>query len=464
MAVKSAKTAVIANAVSLGEDQQAAFDAIKKFLKTKEVAFSLCGSAGTGKSTMIKTVVDYIRKLKIPYVLCAPTHKAKLVLSNVADEECLTLHKLLSLSPQIDILHLDFNDLKFQSSKLNPEMPLNGILICDEASMINDDLFDLLISKCKQYKDKIIFVSDEKQIQPVNNGGISKVFSLPNKSVLNKVYRQKDESALMPIFQELRDNHIDHFITSEAKAGSLVVYDDIKGFADNAVKHIDKSIKKADVLNHRILAWTNAQVDNYNLYVRKSLFKTEQEYHKNEFLTSNESFVFNHNEFYNSMDYIIIDKPKKVDIFIPEVLRVQGYQLNLYDTANKSSALVNVISRDISKDEENYLAMKIEDIRVSAIQAKKKKNMKESGRLWNLYFRILDSFTYSKDLCYDNRLIRKKTFSYGYASSVHKSQGSSYNSVSVDIKNINLNKDLLERKQLQYVALSRTRSDAFIFQ
>jgi exodeoxyribonuclease-5 len=65
---------------------------------------------------------------------------------------------------------------------------------------------------------------------------------------------------------------------------------------------------------------------------------------------------------------------------------------------------------------------------------------------------------------FDNRLIRKKSFDYGYACTVHRSQGSDYNNIFVDMKDIGLCKDDAIRRQLQYVALSRTRNNALIFQ
>lgn len=61
----------------------------------------------------------------------------------------MTLHKLLALSPRLDIFDLDFNNLLFQS-RSSKEIPKNGVVICDEGSMINDDLFDLLIKRCKE--------------------------------------------------------------------------------------------------------------------------------------------------------------------------------------------------------------------------------------------------------------------------------------------------------------------------
>ena len=66
----------------------------------------------------------------------------------------------------------------------------------------------------------------------------------------------------------------------------------------------------------------------------------------------------------------------------------------------------------------------------------------------------------------DNKssLIRKKSFDYAYAVTVHRSQGSSYNNVLVDMRNVNSCSDEAVHRQLQYVALSRTRKDVLLYQ
>ena len=80
------------------------------------------------------------------------------------------------------------------------------------------------------------------------------------------------------------------------------------------------------------------------------------------------------------------------------------------------------------------------------------------------YYEMLGSFTTPIDLYYDGRLIRKKSFDYSYALSTHRSQGSSYNNVLVDIRNINTCKDEQVKRQLQYVALSRTRNNVLLYE
>ena len=91
-----------------------------------------------------------------------------------------------------------------------------------------------------------------------------------------------------------------------------------------------------------------------------------------------------------------------------------------------------------------------------------KKEKRKAAVIWRKYFDTINSFASMFDLYYDNRVIKKKTFNYGYAISVHKSHGTTIDNVFVDISNINTVRDKNELQQLQYVALSRTRGNAYI--
>ena len=62
----------------------------------------------------------------------------------------------------------------------------------------------------------------------------------------------------------------------------------------------------------------------------------------------------------------------------------------------------------------------------------------------------------------DNRCIAKKDFDLGYCSTVHKLQGSSVENICIDLPNLLECKDKLVRRQLEYVAFSRTRHNVFI--
>ena len=128
------------------------------------------------------------------------------------------------------------------------------------------------------------------------------------------------------------------------------------------------------------------------------------------------------------------------------------------------SERISILSREISRDYFDSLAQKIEYYRWTAVEYNSQGNKMKASYYWRKYFEMINSFTSPVNLFYDGRLIRKQSFGYSYAITTHKSQGSSYNEVFVDIRNINSCIDEAVRRQLQYVALSRTRHNAFIFQ
>lgn len=451
----------------LGEEQSQALEMMKAFLKNKDSqVFSLIGAAGTGKSFLMRTLIDYMRNEGIQRCLCAPTHKAKLVLERFTDDEAITLHKLLSLSPNLEILDLDFNDLKFVTKNSVLNIPHNGVVICDESSMINDDLFDLLLEKVKEFRSKVIFVGDRAQLRPVNSLTTSKVFNVENRFTLTKIYRQSENNALMPLLTTLRTDLVNKFETREAEEGSLFVYGDTINFIKHAIPSFRRAMRNGDILATKILAYTNAMVASYNNCMRRVMWEDSKtvEYNQFEFLTGYENLEFNGVKFWNSMDYIIVDPPKKTDIGIPGFLTLPGYELTLYDSVYKSSCPILILSRDISNDYLQALASLIEEIRLRAINLKSSGRLQLASKMWREYYELIGSFTTPVDLYLDNRLIRKKSFDYGYACSAHKSQGSSFGEVFVDMRNINLCRDKDERRQLQYVALSRTRKDVHLLQ
>ena len=448
----------------LGEQQRQALDSITDFFKnSKNIAYSLVGAAGSGKSYLLSYIIDWIEDKGINYTLCAPTHKAALVMQQYSERNANTLHRLLALSPNIAILDLDFRQLEFVTSKVTDNIPYHGVVICDEASMINDDLFDLLLEKVSDRQSKILFVSDQKQLNPVKQQQNSKVYTLEDSFELTKIYRQSSESALIPILQELREHEIPNLVSSEGEVGSLIVEPEMKEFLNKAVSEIKIAVDTKNVLHTKITAYTNKRVGLYNQAVRKLLWDSDEEYYPGEILTAYENGECEGSEYYNSMDYIISQNPKKVIKELPHFCEMDGWELTLYDPYNKSEFTVFILSRDNSEKDFELLSGTIERIRLQAIEAKKRK-LKSSYIYWKKYYELINSFTTPIDLYYDGRLIRRKSFDYGYACSTHKLQGSSLDCIFVDMRNIKTCKDDLVRRQLQYVALSRTRKDAYVLQ
>ncbi len=442
----------------LGEEQQQALEAIKNFIiDSNETSFSLFGPAGTGKSCLISYIINFIEQNGYDYALCAPTHKAALVVRNYVDREVTTLHSLLALSPKLDIFKLDLRELQFESGKNISQIPYKGVVIVDEASMINDDLFDLLEEKCKEFGSKIIFSSDKMQLQPVKSKYYSKVYSVKNKFGLTKIYRQDSENSIMPILETLRTHSLDTLDSCQGKTGSLYIQSELSDFIKESLPKFKEISNSLNVLKTRILAFTNNRVQNYNAAVKNLLFGKE-EYNVGELLTAYSNGNYRGDKYYNSMDYIVqVVQPCTKSI---ANINVNGYMLSLWDPYYKKQFKVFMLSR-YNNPEEVFIsiAAKIESIRLEAIYSKDRKTR---GRIWGEYYELLNSFATPIDLIFDNRVIVTKSFDYGYAQSIHKSQGSNYDEVFIDWRNTKVCKEEEFRRQLQYVALSRTRSNAYI--
>lgn len=450
--------------ITLGEEQQKAFNDIIEFIQhSPNIAFSLTGPAGSGKTLLTGHLIDWIEDKGYMYTLCAPTHKAALVMKQYTKRTSNTLHKLLALSPNIAILDLDFRQLEFVTSKATDNIPYHGIVICDEASMINDDLFDLLIGKVADRNSKIIFISDPSQLLPVKQQHYAKVYNLPNTFKLAKIYRQSSESALMPVLQTLREREIPKLISCEGEYGSLLIEPDMKKFLEKAVCEIKIAINTKNVLHTKIAAYTNKRIELYNSAVRKFLWENDKEYHIGEILTAYENGTYNGTDYWNSMDYIIVEEPKQVTRELPHFYPIKGYDLVLWDPYEETTFNLFILSKDNPEKDFEALSGTIERIRLQAIEAKQKK-LRYSYKYWEKYYELINSFSSPINLFYDGRLIRKKSFDYGYTSTIHRLQGSSLDKIFIDLKNIKTCSDDLVRRQLEYVALSRTRKDAIIFQ
>ena len=456
--------------LELGEEQINALNRLEEFVSGLEDCITLSGGAGTGKTATLKEFIEYLDDEELPYVLAAPTHRAKLVLEALTDaKKTYTLHQLLSLSPNIEIFELDYRDLLFKVEEAfdnkNSAIPYKGVVIIDEASMINDDLFDLLLKKCKEFKCKIVFSGDSQQLRPVKSDHISKVFTLDNKITLTKIYRQKEDNPVSSILETLRHDSLDSskFKTEIGTDNSFIVCNTPNQFLFYATPYFKDILSNGNVLGCKMLAYTNARVNTLNKAIRRSILgeNDKNEFNKGEILVGTDNFEFDGFKFYNSLDYVIKNEPVKTKIIIPHFEEVvDGYNLDLYDSVYKVTNSIFLLSRNNDNKKLIRLANFIETTRLKAISLKREK--RKAAVVWRKYFDTINSFASMFDLYYDNRVIKKKTFNYGYAISVHKSQGTTIDNVFVDIGNINTVWDKNELQQLQYVALSRTRGNAYI--
>ena len=120
--------------IELTQGQQQVVDLFQDFLKSDDHAFVIKGSAGTGKTTLLKHLVGVVTERKIASFLMAPTGRAAKILSEKTGVTATTIHL------QIYTLHKDKEhvDADIVFGVRNNDTPENSIYFVDESSMVSD--------------------------------------------------------------------------------------------------------------------------------------------------------------------------------------------------------------------------------------------------------------------------------------------------------------------------------------
>lgn len=294
--------------------QQEALQSILSFAndKTKSI-FILKGYAGTGKTTMIKTVVPELQQLGKDVSLMAPTGRAAKVLREKTGCEACTIHQGIYSFERLEVERYDEhgqlieNGLKekehgengtddvqffFSIRKTKPDDPSNTIYVIDESSMIssrcaNNEILhfgtgvlidDLLTYAQPLHGGKIIFIGDPAQLPPVGDNrsaALDESFFAERQlgvSVceLKQVLRQQGESTILKDAMMVRDvlqSESRNHLCFERKKGEV---EDITAgsvaasfYEENPIPSIGDAI---------VIAYTNALVKDYNDALRRRYF------------------------------------------------------------------------------------------------------------------------------------------------------------------------------------------------
>ena len=153
----------------------------------------ITGGPGTGKTTIIKSIIEIYKQKKYKIVLCAPTGRAAKRMSETTGEEASTLHRLLEIG-KVDEESLFKKDNDYQGA------PIDGdIIIVDEVSMVDMFIMSYLLD-CIYLGTKLILVGDSDQLPSVGPGSVLHDLIASNKIVtvhLDKIFRQAAKSKII---------------------------------------------------------------------------------------------------------------------------------------------------------------------------------------------------------------------------------------------------------------------------
>lgn len=468
---------------SLNDQQKSALYELEKFIEDGGTEITLSGYAGTGKSTIIgifsKWLNNRIGRGNIVYT--APTHRANVITKqNNPNANVYTLSALFGFTPDTDIAmeqgSLDLRELEFRAKNQMKYEP-GQLIIIDEASMVQDGLYEYIQEIVAKHNGSVIYVGDSAQLRPVKSDHISKVFTSDGvpQITLTKVERTGDN----PILKEatrLRRGEGLSYQTDINDKGQGVLYTSDGATIDENLKQIVTSEEfNADPLHFRVLTATNAAVSAYNSKIRSLRYgKFAKPFVKGDIIMGYSNKLRKPDGSYklvNSGDYVIQNVTDTTVKFKTDKgdIEFKAFKLSIRPTGGTvmDDFQLTVIDRN-EPDSKLFEVVEYKDrLRKMAKEAKQNGQISKYRDLVQMAFNIDNELNITKNL-EDNqgRLKIRKAIDYGYAQTVWKSQGSTYSKVLIlsnEIDTFGYGKDVMQlRNELRYVAVSRAKNFVII--
>lgn len=459
----------------LTDSQKAAVRAFEEFLQGNCQVFMLKGSAGTGKTTLVREFLSLLDGRQRPVCLMAPTGRAAHILGSKTNHAASTVHReIYGLSGQRATGQNKENEedvalqLRFKLRD-NTESP-NTVYIVDEASMVSDSFSEneafsfgsgCLLSDLFEYVHgrKVVFVGDYAQLPPVgmnfspalDGEYMQEKFSCKIAEVmLTEVMRQGGESVMLSNALRVRDS-IDRKIFNEFRLSSG--HDSVAEKFDILAPYFEL-FPTAPSVRSIVVAHSNKQVLEYNLSIRRHYYGEEApRLQPGELLMiCRNNYAFEEELFNGSIvkvkacqsDHEFVQHSVRVkvgkDRVEPVTLRFRNATIcfssfgkpvelrvmlldNFLD--DSSGALGSLLTRALIVDFNNRLPDGLR-AKMSAVRSQLKAGKKlsvEQQEAKEAYERLL-----YKDPYY-NAVICK----YGYATTCHKAQGGEWENVFVDM-------------------------------
>lgn len=433
----------------LTDGQKLAVTTVKNCLSQQGQNVTINGPAGTGKTTVTKFLIDMLMEEGVNGVmLAAPTHAAKKVLSNLSGKEASTIHSLLKINPNT------YEDTStFEQSDV-PDLSECRVLICDESSMYDKKLFTILMNSVPSWCT-IIGMGDVAQIRPVSPGSskpeLSLFFSHPKFIQVELTEVKRSNAPIIEVATGIRNGDWIRGCTDEEGNGVHDLRgDDGKSVSRFMQKYFEIVKTPQDLMENRMLAYTNSSVTTLNKIIRKRIYGTDEPFVNDEVLVMQEPVMKTHSFEGKSFTEIVYNNGELVRIIdcqeLVKTLRVAGvveeekivcWTINCISLDTMTKATICVIE----DEKENLKFQKF----MSKIASDFKEHKGASRPNWKSWWRTKGMFHKVKALP---------------CGTIHKAQGSSVDNAFIYTPCIH-KADYLLAQQLLYVGATRARHNVY---
>ena len=466
-------------AITFTKEQDAAIKGLIEFInspydKAKSV-YGLTGPGGVGKTFVTRYIVNRCKLPNSTIRCCSPTHKACRVFSNAVGLKVETIQSTFGFRLNLNIDDFDYKNPAF-SPISTPKLENIQLLICDEASMLNASLVTYIINRCQDNNIKILFIGDSYQLAPVREYK-STAFTKCNKVFeLTEIVRQGESNPILILLDYLREDirYKSHkFINYVAKHKGMMNYNSAgEGFSivnrvdftkSVAMRFNDEEYTK-NIEMYKLIAYTNLCVTNWNNFIRNTIISDcdKNIITKNDLIMSYETIVdeFNDVIINNSEEYIIKDlvnytEPKYgFNGFLIKFQMVNGGRI--------TKPLFILDHRD------KYSITKYLEVVQTLISEAKKATGGTRASRWKEYYDFKKQYLLITNVKRNNQILYPRDIDYAFAITSHKSQGSTYDVVFVDLNDMiytstgSMYTNYEELLRRLYVACSRARTELIL--
>ena len=462
--------------ITYNKEQQSAIVNAVSFLKTNTDPtqyYVIEGKAGTGKTTIAKEILKEFEDEQI-YV-AAVSHKAKGVIKSSFGDDTRG-KKFFSIAGLLGMKGINDNDTQTTKFQVGLKVPLldnpPALLVIDEASMITEDVLKKIININSSLSRpfQMLFLGDIGQIQPIRDE--QSEFYRTHKDLLNKksdIFNSKHKSKLITRVRQGEANPIlpyaDYFWENSQKEnpelnptqhivrnnqitdkGSLLFSNSEAEVLNSVIKAVKNAVENGLTNHVKIVTYHVNEKTELNQKIHETLFGKDSDYSKGDMLILNSPYDLpDVNATMENSSEIQIKSIQDTDVdeFGVHTLYLETNGTAYTRTGNEQKdCVIQVVSR-------NDIGLYNQKLQELASYAKRQTNRALKKQAWS------DFWEYKG---------RYADVDFGYAITAHKSQGSTYDIVVVDEKDImgTTATSNQEKSELIYTALTRPRKTAIV--